>query len=141
MISFSFGEKVGRWVCEKAGGNWTHLCSAIGQEYNGELIAGIMFDGYTGASISMHSRCDDPKHVSRKFFWMIFDYPFNQLKVNRVTGIVSTANTKAKEIDEKLGWIYETTLSDYFPDGDALIYIMRKEDCRWLKLGERYGRT
>ena len=132
------GEEVGRWVCEKAGGSWTHLCTAIGQMYEGKLIAGIMYDGYTGASIAMHSRCDDPRHVSRKFFWAIFDYPFNKLGLKRVTGIVSTANIKAQETNEHLGWQRETTLADYFPDGDAIIYIMRREDCRWLALGKRY---
>ena len=25
-----------------------------------------------------------------------------------------------------------TTLADYFPDGDGIVYIMRREDCRWL---------
>lgn len=135
------GEIVGRWVCEKAGGNWTNLCQAIGQEHEGKLIAGIMYDAYTGASIAMHSRVDDPKHISRQWIWAIFDYPFNRLGVKRVTGLVSTANHKAQETNEHLGWKRETTLADYFPNGDGIIYIMRREDCRWLKLGARYART
>jgi hypothetical protein len=137
---FIFGEKVGKWVCEKAGGGWTHLCSAIGQTYDGKLIGGIMYDGYTGTNIGMHSRCDDPAHVTRKFYWMIFDYPFNQLGVEKVRGIVSSANLEAQRIDEKLGFIRETTLSGYFPDGDAIIYVMPRSQCRWLALGERYGK-
>lgn len=133
------GEAVGRWVCEKAGGTWTPICQAIGQMHDGQLIAGIMYDAYTGASIAMHSRVDDPRRVSRQWIWAIFDYPFNQLKVKRVTGLVSMANKKAQETNEHLGWKRETTIADYFPDGDAIIYVMRRDECRWLKLGERYA--
>lgn len=133
MITFSFdNEKVGEWVVEKAGGQYHDGNIGIGLERNGSLIAGIMYDGYTGSSIAMHSRCDDPAYVTRSFYWMIFDYPFNQLKLKRVTGLVSTGNPGAQKINEKLGWKRETTLSDYFPDGDGIVYIMRREDCRWL---------
>ena len=132
-------DRIGPWVCEKAGGRYFKGNTAIGLEEDGELKAGIYYDGYTGASIAMHSRCDDPKAPNRMFFWAIFDYPFNQLGVKRATGIVSTANARARSIDEKLGWVYETTLSDYFPDGDAMIYKMTKDTCRWLKLGRRYN--
>lgn len=132
-------ERIGPWVCEKAGGNFKAGDTAIGLEVDGELKAGILYDSYTGASIAMHSRCDDPKAPTLQFFWIIFDYPFNQLKVKRVTGLVSSGNEAAQSIDEKLGWKLETRLADYFPDGDGLVYIMRREDCRWLKFGERYG--
>lgn len=132
MTSFAFGEEVGRWVAEASGGCWTEHSTAIGQFYDGQLIVGILYDGFTGKSITMHSRCDDPKHVNRTFYWMIFDYPFNQLKIERITLIVSTANKRAQRVNEKLGFRRETTLSDYFPDGDAIIYIMRREQCRWL---------
>ena len=56
----------------------------------------------------------------------------NQLKCKRVTGIVSTANVRAQRTNEKLGWKRETTLSDYFPDGDGIVYCMRRDECRWL---------
>ena len=126
------GEVVGRWVCAKAGSKWSEHCRAIGWLSKGELVVGVMYDGYTGASIAMHSRCDDPSRVSRKFYQAIFDYPFNQLQVKRVTALVSSANTHAQRIDEKLGFVQEAVLADYFDDGDGIVYIMRRENCRWL---------
>lgn len=99
-----------------------------------------MYDAYTKASICIHSRCDDPRHVSRKFYWAIFDYPFNVLKVKRLTGIVCSSNKAAQRVDEHLGFEKEAVIKDYFPDGDAIIYIMRPEMCRFLKLGEKYGK-
>jgi len=133
-MTFVFdAERIGRWVCEKTGGQYLPGNTGIALEKNGALVAGIMYDAYTGASIAMHSRCDDPKAITREFYRMIFDYPFNQLQVKRVTGIVPSTNTHALSIDQKLGFKYETTLADYFPDGDAVIFIMRRDDCRWIR--------
>ena len=134
------GQEVGEWVCQKAGGQWNSLCQAIGQISDGELVIGVLYNGYTGSSISIHSRCDNPKKVSREFYWAIFNYPFNVLKVKRLTGLVSTANLKAQKLDEHLGFERETVIKDYFPDGDGIVYIMRPENCRFLKLGERYAK-
>lgn len=132
------GQEVGEWVTEKSGGHWTHLCTAIGEVKNGELVAGVVYDGFTHSSISMHSRIDNPKLVSREFYWAIFDYPFNQLKVNRITGIVKTSNKKAIQLNEKLNFKREALLRNYFPNDDAIIYVLWPQDCRFLKLGKRY---
>lgn len=134
------GERVARWVYEKAGGYFSPGGVGIGVENDrGELLVGVCYDGYTGPSIAIHSRCDDPRATSRRFYWMIFDYPFNQLGVTCVRGLVSTGNAHAQEINGRLGFQGEAMLKDYFPDGDAIIYVMRRADCRWLALGDRYA--
>jgi hypothetical protein len=132
------GQAIGDWVAKKASGNWTHLCSAIGQIKDEEIIAGVMYDNYTGSSICIHSRIDEPKLVSRKFYWAVFDYPFNKLKVKRLTGVVPLSNLNAQKLNEHLGFKKEAILKDYFPSGDAIIYVMRQEDCRFLRLGAKY---
>ena len=126
------GEVVARWVAEKTGSNWTHLCRGVGLALHGQLVAGIMYDAFTGSSIAMHSRVDDPRKVNREWLFSIFDYPFNQLGCKRVTGLVSSANLRAQRTNEHLGWKRETVLKDYFLDGDGIVYVMRQEDCRWL---------
>lgn len=132
------GEGVGRWVSEGCHVPYTEVCQAIGCVVDGKLVAGILYDGYTGTSIAMHSRCVNPRVVTREFFWTIFDYPFNQLGVLRVTGLVSTANLAAQRVDEHLGFVEEARLQNYFPDGDGIVYRMFKEDCKWLALARRY---
>lgn len=126
------GDAVAKWVAEAAKVVWTPESRAIGWSVNGTLICGIIYDGFTGTQIAMHSRCDDPRKVSREWLFAIFDYPFRQLGVKRVTGLVSAGNLKAQRVNEHLGCRRETTLADYFPDGDGIVYIMRREDCRWL---------
>lgn len=131
-------ERVGRWVVEKAGGAYTHLCRAIGYEHKGELIGGVMYDGHTEANISIHSRIDDARKLPREFYWVIFDYPFNQLKVKAVRGIVNSNNLSAQKLNEHIGFKREALLRDYFLDGDAIIYVLRRDDCRFL--GDKYVR-
>lgn len=133
------GPLVGPWVREKSGGVYAPGDPAIGLMVDGELVVGVTYDGFTGASVSIHSRCDDPLAPNRRFYWTIFDYPFNQLKVGRVWGLVSSKNEAAKKVDEHLGFKQVSVLEEYFPEGDAIIYVMKRADCRWLALGEKYA--
>jgi len=60
------------------------------------------------------------------------DYPFNQLKVERVTGPIPAINFKARNFAERLGFKVEHVLKDFCPDGDMLYYVGRRSDFRWL---------
>lgn len=134
------GEEVVAWVALGIGHHTvSQHATGVGWEVDGKLVAGLIYEGFTGPSIMTHSLCVDRKRVSRAFFFAIFDYPFNQLGVKCVRGIVSSANLAAQRVNEKLGFRREVLLKDYFPDGDGIVYCMRREECRWLKLGEYYG--
>lgn len=134
----ALGDGIAQWVCAAAEVPFVPGMPAIGWVADGVPVAGLVYTDFTGTSISMHSRCDDRKKVGREFFWTIFDYPFNQLGVKRVTGLVSTANLNAQRVDEHLGFVEEARLKDYFRDGDAIVYIMTRETCKWLALAQRY---
>lgn len=132
-------KRIGEWVTDKAGGKYQEGNIAFGIEKDGELVVGVMYDGYTGenGSISMHWRVESPIHVTRYFYWMAFDYPFNTAKVKRINGLVDSNNPHAIRVDEKLGFICEARLVDYFPKGDALVFRMFRDDCKFL--GEKYA--
>lgn len=127
-------ERIGRWVTEKAGGRWVEGNTGIALEKDGVIQVGVMFDGFTGknGSICMHSRCDNPRATTRQFYWMLFWYAFEQLGVRRCTLLVNMNNVRALKLNDKLGFMRETILKDYFPDGDAQIYRMYKHECRFL---------
>jgi len=135
------GDGIAQWVCAAANVQFTPGMPALGCIVDGVPVAGVVYTDYTGTSIGIHSRCDDRKKITREFFWAIFDYPFNQLGVKRLTGLVSTANLEAQRVDEHLGFVEEARLAGYFADGDAIIYRMWKEDCRWLALTPRYRKV
>lgn len=145
MITYSFdAELVGKWVVEKAGGIYSGINTAIGVLNDGKLIAGVMYEGFTGqegsngGTIFIHSRIDNPSKVTRQFYFMIFDYPFNQLKVKVLRGIVDKNNLCAIRLNEHIGFKRECELRDYFLNSDAIVYAMRKDDCRFL--GDKYVR-
>lgn len=109
----------------------------MGIAQDGKIVAGVLFEDYNGASLAMHC-AGEPRSLFRRFLWMVFDYPFAQLKCKKVYGPVPASNIGACRLNEHLGFKVETRLVDAHPEGDILLFAMRKEDCRWLVLGERY---
>lgn len=127
-------ERVGRFVSEIMGNDGWSSYQAIGLEENDQLIAGVLFDNYNGASICMHVAAVPGKRwMTREFLWYCFYYPFMELKVKRITGLVPESNLVARRFDEHLGFKLETRLEDAHPDGDVLVYKMMKSDCRFLE--------
>lgn len=108
--------------------------NTLGVESNGELIAGVVFESYTGSSISIHVAALEGKlWLSREFLFRVFAYPFLQLECNRVTGLVRADNERAQKLDEHLGFVREGVMRRGATDGtDYIIYGMLKEECRWL---------
>lgn len=129
-------ELIGPWVCERAGGEWVSgRGSAIGLVEDGEIIAGVLFEDWNGANILMHVAAKPGRRwLNREFLKACFSYPFNQLGVKRVTGVVPSANKDAMRFDLHLGFSLEATLKEAHPDGDLHILAMRREDCRWLEI-------
>jgi RimJ/RimL family protein N-acetyltransferase len=128
---------IGEWVCARTGGYYTEG-TAIGLLSNGRLIAGVLYDHYNGASIAMHV-AGEGNWLTRDFLRICFHYPFEQLKVRKVIGMVSSANKQAQRFDEHLGFTLEATIKDAAPDGDLLLYSMTREQCRFFK-GYEHGR-
>lgn len=141
-ILLGYDNDVGPWVAARAGGNWIpkagHTIALIEDD---KIIAGVLFDNYNGASIQMHVAAVPGKRwMDRRYLWKCFDYPFEQLGVNMVIGLVAEPNLQARKFDEHLGFTLKATLADAHPEGDLLIYGMTKDQCKWLALGDRYGR-
>ena len=135
------GDGIAQWVCAGLNMPWTPGMPAIGW-ISGEGVpaAAVVYTDFNGegSSISIHSRAVDRKRIGLEFYLAIFDYPFNQLGVRRVTGLVSTANLAAQRVNEKLGFTEEIRLPFIFQDGDGIVYRMLKEECRWLALTPRF---
>lgn len=111
--------------------------TAIGLEKNGELVGGVVYDGYYGTSISAHIAGVGQGWLTRSFLRAMFQYPFAQLGVNRMTGPVASTNEGAIRLVRHLGFEQEAYLKGAVPGGDLLFFVMWKCDCRFL--GEKYG--
>jgi hypothetical protein len=128
----------GRAIAEASGTTFNpETDRVIARVEDGALWGGVTFQGYTGASIQMHMAGFVPRWADRDMLWVAFDYPFNQLKCRKVFGQVPETNTKALEIDLKLGFKIIAKIDDVFPDGACLVLALAREDCRWLNLKPR----
>lgn len=132
--------RIGPWVCERTGGRYEPGCSAaIGWEEDGKLRAGVLYDQYNGQSICMHVASDGTrKWMTREYLAYSFWYPFVQLKVKKILGLVDSTNENAMSFDKALGFKVEHVIEDAGKTGSLVILSMSPEDCKWLKLGARY---
>lgn len=110
-------------------------------------IAGVLYDGFNGASIMAHIWVDVDKKPSREWFAAIFDYPFNRLGVVKIVGQVKSTNEEALRLDRHLGFVHEATIADYYEDADLLLLTMKADQCRiltskvWVSVVERVKRA
>lgn len=107
----------------------------LGLERDGELIAGVLYEGFNGRNVWMHVAAVPGGHwMTRDYLRYCFSYPFDEMKVERVSGYVSASNAAAVRLDEHLGFQREAVLKGAAEDGaDVLIYVMRRENCRFLR--------
>ena len=59
-------------------------------------------------------------------------YAFVQCSVDVLVGVVNSNDSETMSIDERLGFRRVATLEGYFPDGDQIVYQMKRDECRWI---------
>lgn len=104
---------------------------------SGELLGGVIYDGYTGSCIFIHQAGFSKYWLSRDMLWVAFDYPFNQLGCSKVCGTIPSSNPQLLAINKKIGFIVEATIKGAYPGADMLVLSMERDQCRWLDLKPR----
>ena len=139
------GPAVVEWVAKRTNEFGNFGCAqGIGVTAKGELIAGVVYNEFNGANCCMHVAAL-PGRMWLKYanlrVW--FDYPFNQMKVKRVTALIGEGNTASRRLTEHLGFERETTLRGAHPTGDLIVYAMWKERCEWISpdFEKRYAKA
>lgn len=125
--------KIGPWVASKTDGIWSPNRSAgIAKEKNGEIIAGILYENWNKASVTVHF-AGDGNWADRYFLAVIFDYPFNQLGVKMMIAPVCSTNQKCIDMVKHMGFNKEAELPGATSKGNLLFFVMNKEDCKYLR--------
>lgn len=125
---------IGPWMASRIDG-FQYVpgsASGIARVKDDRIVAAVLYQDHNGPNVFAHIAVD-PGGLNRRFLSIIFDYPFRQLGVQRITGVVASSNAAARKLDEHLGFELEATLAGAHPDGDLLIYKMTADKCRWLK--------
>ena len=96
-------------------------------------LAVILYGNYTLTDLHMHIASNNRAWCKRGMLRGLFEYPFEQVGVSRVTAMVAKRNKHARQFVERLGFRHEGTHPKGFPDGGtACSYGLLKENCKWL---------
>lgn len=127
---------VAEWVSARADADPRGISAAIGWVSDGKLVAGATYEDYTGGSITATIAIDNGSMV-KQFLSAIFEYPFRQLNVGKIFAMVAQTNSPSRRLVEKMGFVQETVLKDYYSCEDLIVYSMTAKQCRFL--GEDRG--
>ena len=126
-------DRVGPWVCQRAGGTWIPgRGTAIGRLVDGELVAGVLYEDWNGANIVCHI-AGEGNWATRGYLATIFDFPFRQVGAKRITVPVSSKNDRCIALVSRMGFTIEAELSQATPGANLLLFVMFRESCKYLR--------
>ncbi len=126
------------WAQDVIGCTFRDDAKAIGYGTNDELIAVTVFDGFSVCDCNMHIASNGSgRWLTRKFLIASFAYPFIQLKLRRVTGLVPAKNEAALKFDLHLGFEFEGRCKNALPDDDIIILGLLRENCKYIHPNHR----
>ena len=139
------GKGVVEWVAKRTNEYGNFGCATgIGWQRDGAIVAGVAYAEWNGPNVVCHIASDRSRSwLTRHYLWTIFDYPFCQLNVGRITVCVGEGNSDSREFVKHLGFSLETTLEDAHPTGDLMVYRMKRSECKWISqdFSKRYAKA
>lgn len=122
------------WVTKTLGrANLFSDAKAIGLEGENGLLAVCAYDRFTDCDVSMHIASNGSGHwLTRAFLVAGFSYPFVQLGLRRITGLVPSKNKRALRFNRRLGFKVEGMHRLALPDDDLVILGMLKSECPFI---------
>lgn len=130
-------ERINDWAWEKVGRESPFFppakYEALGIEEDGEIIAGVVFDGWsTGARCSMHCAGIGKRWLTREFLHLCFNYVFNLAKCKVVINTISAKNVESINFTKHIGFEEVCRIKDGDGDNDLIILVMHHDKCKWI---------
>ncbi len=123
-------DAVGRWVHSRIGYGFPfENYTAIGLERDGELVAGAVFNCFTGPDSEISIAAD---FVTRSALVAVFRYVFVQLDCSRVTVHVPSKAKKTLLFCKRIGFVIEGRKRRAIVGDDLIALGMLKDECRWI---------
>lgn len=122
------------WAADRIGiQRFRDDAKAIGLERDGQVIASVVFDGFSSCDCNMHVASDGSRlWLNREYLVRCFAFPFIQCGLRRVTGLVPAKNRDALRFDRHLGFQIEGLCREALPDDDILILGLLRRDCKYI---------
>lgn len=131
-----------RWVTEDIARavptTFSNADVSIGRLVDGRLIGGVLFKEFTHESIRMSVVGFEQGWLSRELLWAAFDYPFNQLGVQRVWSGMRADLLEVIQFNAHLGFKKVAEVPGIYPGNTSVVITqLERADCRWLRLKSR----
>lgn len=142
LVSGPFSQPVAKWVGEQIGGVEWGPCEAIGVvDRDDNLVGGVVFSNYQPhfGNIEVSFAAIRRDWLTPRLLASILHYPFNQLKVNRITTLTPKRNRAARQFLKKFGFVEEGNIRGGFGTDDMIVSgLLAKE---WLTHRFALGRV
>lgn len=126
------GEGVCEWVATQAGGKYYGGGVGFGIEKEGRIVCGVFFENFTGRSVQIHVGLEPGQRMTREWLKALFGYAFNQIKVQKIVGVIDSENSASLRFTRHIGFKDEGVIRDAGPKGDLCILTMTRQQCRYL---------
>jgi L-amino acid N-acyltransferase YncA len=115
-----------KWIESRTGSNYQQDVY-LGIAKDGMITACCAYEVYGNAAFA-HIATE--AQIPKCFLNVIFDYPFNQLKLSRIIALIKNDNQKAIKLVKYMGFKLIDTR-------EVEVYEMTKADCKWLNAVRR----
>ena len=126
------GEGVCEWVATQAGGKYYGGGVGFGIEKEGRIVCGVFFENFTGRSVQIHVGLEPGQRMTREWLRALFGYAFNQIKVQKIVGVIDSENSASLRFTRHIGFKDEGVIRDAGPKGDLCILTMTRQQCRFV---------
>lgn len=126
--------RAAEWVREKIPKVpcWVPGFKSLAAIENGEIVGAVVYDAFTPFECCIHVRLDKPGCKDPRVLREVFAYPFEQLGLKRLTGLVAESNDKGRQLCTWLGFHLEGCKMLALGNDNELIFGLLREDCQWL---------
>lgn len=142
MIVYGANAALSDWVSLNVLGSiglYDGASKAIGHIKDGKLIAAVTYNNFRMRpdksifTVEMGVYSNDRGWATRGFLRAVFDYPFNQLGLERVQTMCSADRQDVIAFNKKLGFVQEGFHRKAWPlGGDSVSFSMLREECKWI---------
>lgn len=141
MLIYGRDDELIPWAAEKIGiRRFRSDATAIGVARDQQIVAVMVYDGFSSADCNMHIASDGSRRfVTRAALAHWFCYPFVQLGLRRVTGLIPSRNDRSINFARGLGFSLEGVCREAMPDDDLVIMGLLKRECRYIPKEYRHA--
>jgi len=123
------------WLRQRIQLPWGEDFRGLARVIDGQIVGCVGYVGFTGTSCEMHMAGERPGWFNREFIRLAFRYPFDMLNLPMVFGRVPSGNTRALDIDKRLGFKELVFLEGAHPDGGIHLLRLTRDDWKRSKYG------